>query len=516
MLNRHRRALTIIAILTTGLLIPLFLSFVADAQGPDEFETYQSSDGLFTFQYPEDWFVSQEQGIIFVGNSEESFLLFDELEDGDVVLLIIPPDEVASVMGVDAVGSPTQVMDRYLESTDSGNVVSYGQAEGIIIGETVGVRVEVSDFEVEGWVYMIDAGDDTVLMVLAAAPLQHFQEHAPAVEAILNSLQFDTISVESTLEIPPTPLVFVVTTTPVIQATPLRFVTPTPIPSIAIQTSPLPTIELDAISMTATALFESFMPTPTPTERAITVTTGDTPTLFRPTLPPTWTPFPTIISSESNNIDYEGTITALESTIAAWQATATALSGDNTQSDAPECEVYVVQTGDTLFSIAVGLGVNADDLTDLNELGENPILFVGQELFIPSETCQPPIQLSGPIIIPTMTQTPIPTALSDLDLEIVSVDGAGDITIEVVEIQNHGGVTDLTGWTLEDEDGNVFEFPEMRIFTNSRIRIFSRDGQNTPIALFWNANEAIWQTSETATLLNADGDVVTTFLVDEE
>ena len=59
----------------------------------------------------------------------------------------------------------------------------------------------------------------------------------------------------------------------------------------------------------------------------------------------------------------------------------------------------------------------------------------------------------------------------------------------------------VTGWTLQDLDGNVYEFRrEQRIFSNSEVTIYTRAGQDTPIALFWGLDEAIWEPGDVVTL----------------
>jgi hypothetical protein len=111
-------------------------------------------------------------------------------------------------------------------------------------------------------------------------------------------------------------------------------------------------------------------------------------------------------------------------------------------------------------------------------------------------------------VAPTIT---LPPTAVNAQVEIVRVISAGDITAEGVEIRNLGGVVNLTGWTLTDGDGNSFTFPEQRLFTNGLVTVFTRVGQNTPIALFWGRNEAVWgDAGETATLANADGDAQST------
>ncbi|MAS37786.1 MAG: hypothetical protein CL610_27570 [Anaerolineaceae bacterium] len=103
-----------------------------------------------------------------------------------------------------------------------------------------------------------------------------------------------------------------------------------------------------------------------------------------------------------------------------------------------------------------------------------------------------------------------PTAV-DSQVQIVRILNPGDITSEGVEIRNTGGVIALTGWTLEDSKGNIFIFPEQRLFTNGLITVYTRRGTNTPISLYWGQNQAVWnEAGETAVLSNQDGEVQST------
>ena len=57
---------------------------------------------------------------------------------------------------------------------------------------------------------------------------------------------------------------------------------------------------------------------------------------------------------------------------------------------------HTVAAGETLFSLSVVYDVSIDSITFLNELGDNPFLFEGQDLLIPYPTATPPLE---PIIV---------------------------------------------------------------------------------------------------------------------
>ncbi len=116
---------------------------------------------------------------------------------------------------------------------------------------------------------------------------------------------------------------------------------------------------------------------------------------------------------------------------------------------------------------------------------------------------------------PTRTATPTPTRTPNVaatavtaQLEIVEFVSPGDITTEGVSILNRGSVVDITDWTLTDAQGNEFVFPEQRLFTNGSITVFTRAGENTPVALFWGRSTAVWgDDGDIATLTDAAGRV---------
>jgi LysM repeat protein len=230
-------------------------------------------------------------------------------------------------------------------------------------------------------------------------------------------------------------------------------------------------------------------------------------------------------------------------------ATAAAETQVAIQQSGSEEQTYTVESGDSPSRIAEAFEISVNDLLCANDLGtvDDPeYIFPGQVLIIPpadfvcvasapvepTETEAPeevaPVAtapasgqgggvataasgaLSGST--PVTTVTLAPTA-ENAQVTIVQVVAAGDVTREGVEIRNQGGLVDLQGWTLADSEGNTFTFPDYRLFSNAGVTIFSRVGEDTPVALFWGETRAVWQAGDVVTLANAAGEVQSTLRV---
>lgn len=110
----------------------------------------------------------------------------------------------------------------------------------------------------------------------------------------------------------------------------------------------------------------------------------------------------------------------------------------------------------------------------------------------------------------------IQSTLPPLDEEwinITSVIAPGDLAYEFVVLQKTGvDMLDLTGWQLTDDDGNVFTFPEFKIFQGD-FQVYSKNGENSVTRLYWDANEPIWQEGESVHLLDYAGQERATYQV---
>lgn len=186
----------------------------------------------------------------------------------------------------------------------------------------------------------------------------------------------------------------------------------------------------------------------------------------------------------------------------------TVSSGDNTSltttpgTDSNGCQTYVLKSGDTAGSIAQSFGVSLVDLMQANNLNDSSLtrLQIGQQLTVPVNGCglstPEPTGTPTRFILPTAqpTITLAPTA-ANAKVQVVQVISPGDITSEGIELSNvSGGVVQMQDWTLTDGEGHTFTFPEYRMFPGGHVTIYTRNGVNTPIVLYWKQQSAVWTT----------------------
>jgi hypothetical protein len=221
---------------------------------------------------------------------------------------------------------------------------------------------------------------------------------------------------------------------------------------------------------------------------------------------------------------------------------ATALAANPVAGGAPldlpqNCILHTIVAGDTPFGIAQQYGANGFTIMQVNNLDEVAAtrLQIGDVLIVPLEGCpleqlpnyRPQSQVvSANVTTPQATLdaeateelpagTPAPGATITLaptavnaQVVISSVSRPGDITAEGITIRNNGATVNLTGWTLRDAEGNTFTFREFILFSNAEVTIFTRAGQNTPVALYWGRDTAVWgDAGDVAILSDARGNV---------
>ena len=168
-----------------------------------------------------------------------------------------------------------------------------------------------------------------------------------------------------------------------------------------------------------------------------------------------------------------------------------------------ELQAYQVSAGETLGEIAFAYDITLEELLALNGLTDPDSIGAGATIFVPISVQSTPngeAQETG--------------SEGGNQVDIVAVIGAGDLNSERVQLKGLGDVSlSLTGWRLQDEDGNVYTFPQITLFGNGAIDVYSSTGVDTVVALHWNSGEPIWETGETVTLLDDASNVQAIYLV---
>jgi LysM repeat protein len=203
--------------------------------------------------------------------------------------------------------------------------------------------------------------------------------------------------------------------------------------------------------------------------------------------------------------------------------------------------VYVVQPGDTISSLALKYSVPGADIIAANRIQNPDFLAAGIELIIPVGGL--PVATATWTPVPTVTHTPLPfeppstemtgtatpgagesvasppTSIptgGELRVDITAILGVGDLEQERVDISNGSDqLADMTGWTLANPDGNTYVFPNYRLWPGGTVTVHTRIGPDgEPItSLFWGRLEPVWLPGEVATLRNAEGVALVTYVV---
>lgn len=109
---------------------------------------------------------------------------------------------------------------------------------------------------------------------------------------------------------------------------------------------------------------------------------------------------------------------------------------------------------------------------------------------------------------------------SGIVISAVQFDAPGDdrkkenLNGEWVEISNSGSSDiDLTGWTLNDNENHVYNFPSnFKIKSGNSVKIHTGTETDTESDLYWNSGRPIWNNDgDTATLKDANGRIIDSF-----
>lgn len=156
-------------------------------------------------------------------------------------------------------------------------------------------------------------------------------------------------------------------------------------------------------------------------------------------------------------------------------------------------EVYVVQVGDSLLTIATRFGVTVDAIVEANELTNPDFVFSGQRLLIPRAATVTNTAAAA-------SRTPTPDSIT------VVIQHSNDLAQEAVLVINDSDLAfNLEGWRLERAGGPLYTFGNLPLFPGGSVRLHTGAGSNTSIDLYWSQPAAIWQSGAQGRLTSAQG-----------
>lgn len=103
--------------------------------------------------------------------------------------------------------------------------------------------------------------------------------------------------------------------------------------------------------------------------------------------------------------------------------------------------------------------------------------------------------ITGTLPTATQTRTPTPTRTLVPGVFIVDIEYAPEThpLEEYVEIRNQtGDFIPLDGWTLRDENQNVFTFPRYTLVSWATVKVWTKAGIIDPQNLYWGRTEPVW------------------------
>ena len=114
--------------------------------------------------------------------------------------------------------------------------------------------------------------------------------------------------------------------------------------------------------------------------------------------------------------------------------------------------------------------------------------------------------------LPTAEPTPV---IRGAKVEISIIHNPGNLASEALRIvSNSDEVVSLEGWTLEDANGNLLKFPNIQLLRKGIfVEVYSRSGHTTPYEIYWNCDNAVWQSGETAVIRDVFGQIQATYRV---
>lgn len=115
--------------------------------------------------------------------------------------------------------------------------------------------------------------------------------------------------------------------------------------------------------------------------------------------------------------------------------------------------------------------------------------------------------ITGTLPTATQTRTPTPTATLVPGVFIIEIEFAPEThpLDEYVTIRNQTKFfIPMEGWTLRDENQNIFTFPRYTLTSFASVKVWTKDGIIDPYNLYWGRLEPVWNDHGDCAYLRAD------------
>lgn len=109
-------------------------------------------------------------------------------------------------------------------------------------------------------------------------------------------------------------------------------------------------------------------------------------------------------------------------------------------------------------------------------------------------------------VLPTQAAAanPVPATALPMDAKVIEIGGvsaAGALNAEQVTLKRIGqGELRLQGWRIDDNAGHRFVFPDIILYPDGEVHLFTRTGTNNVNDLFWGLAQPVWGSGKTVTL----------------
>ncbi|HAJ05820.1 MAG TPA: hypothetical protein DCL76_04640 [Chloroflexi bacterium] len=170
---------------------------------------------------------------------------------------------------------------------------------------------------------------------------------------------------------------------------------------------------------------------------------------------------------------------------------------------------YKIANGDTIDGIALKFDVSSDELIAANNIKDPNQLSIDQIIVIPASTSSYPTErpMATEVISTDLAVYEIDNQEDSIGVTIKSVNFVDDGEFENLILSNKGETMYLFGWSIVGDSGQIYMFPDLSLFSNGQVTLYSGLGDNTVTDLYWGVDEPSWINGDTIYLVDNLGDI---------